>query len=223
MPYNCYPSFCITYNLTVATGPRLPAPAGSAQERGRSTRYKIIEQTARLCTERQGAEPSVAEIAATAGVFPNQVTYYFGSKDSLLVHAAFLGLLHDAEGIESVGFAASDAATFRTDIARAVLALPSLPSVARALAAGISRPGLAPVVHKHLDLLFRQSERYLRRLARERGWSLDRTPAAEARTFWSAALGAVLLARAGAADSVVNLDLAGTLTIRAGDSGGEAP
>jgi AcrR family transcriptional regulator len=198
----------------VATGQTPRTTAGPALERGRSTRYKIIEQTARLCTERHGAELSVAEIATAAGVFPNQVTYYFGSKDSLLVHAAFLGLLQDAKGIEPIGFTSSDAGAFRTDIARAVLTLPSLPAVARALAAGISRPGLAPVVEKHLDLLFRQSERYLRRLARERGWSLDRTPAAEARTFWSAALGAVLLARAGAGDPAAELDLAGTLTIR---------
>ena len=162
----------------------------------------------------------MAQIAAAAGVFPNQVTYYFGSKDSLLVHAAFLALLHDAEGIESVGFRAADATSFRAEIAHAVLALPSLPAVARALAAGISRPALAPVVDKHLDLLLRQSARHLRRLMQERGWSLARTPETEARTFWSAALGAVLLARAGsagtagAAGSAADLDLAGTLTVR---------
>jgi AcrR family transcriptional regulator len=195
------------------------APAGPALERGRSTRYKIIDHTARLCAERHGAELSVAEIAAAAGVFPNQVTYYFGSKDSLLVHAAFLGLLQDAKGIEPIGLRAVNAGAFRTDIARAVLAMPSLPPVAKALAAGISRPVLAPVVEKHLELLFRQSERYLRRLARERGWILDRAPAAEARTFWSAALGAVLLARAGAAGAAAGLDLAGTLTIRDGWAG----
>jgi AcrR family transcriptional regulator len=198
----------------VATGQKLRTTAEPALERGRSTRYKIIEQTARLCAERHGAEISVAEIAAAAGVFPNQVTYYFGSKDSLLVHAAFLGLLQDAKKIEPIGFRPGDVAAFRTDIARAVLTMPSLPAVARALAAGISRPGLAPVVEKHLDLLFRQSEQYLRRLTRERGWSLDRTPAAEARTFWSAALGAVLLSRAGATGTAAELDLAGTLTIR---------
>jgi AcrR family transcriptional regulator len=197
----------------VATGQRLHAPAEPALERGRSTRYRIIDQTARLCAGRHGAELSVAEIAEAAGVFPNQVTYYFGSKDSLLVHAAFLGLLHDAKQVEPIGFRASDAGAFRADIAGAVLAMPSLPAVARALAAGISRPALAPVVDKHLELLFRQSERYLRRLTRERDWSLDRAPAAEARTFWSAALGSVLLARAGAT-GVAELDLAGTLTIR---------
>jgi hypothetical protein len=43
---------------------------------------------------------------------------------------------------------------------------------------------------------------------------MDRAPAAEARTFWSAALGAVLLARADAGGAAGDLDLAGTLTIR---------
>jgi len=197
----------------VATDPKSRTSLEPAQERGRSTRYRIIDQTAQLYAKQPGAEPSVAQIAAAAGVFPNQVTYYFGSKDSLLVHAAFLGLLHDAEAIESVGFRAVDAASFRAEIAHAVLAMPSLPSVARALAAGVSRPALAPVVDKHLDLLLRQSARHLRRLMRERGWSLGRTPEVESRTFWSTALGAVLLARAGSGGAAAGLDLAGTLTV----------
>lgn len=201
----------------MATESKSRPPLAPAQERGRSTRYRIIEQTARLSVQQPGGEPSVAQIAAAAGVFPNQVTYYFGSKDSLLVHAAFFGLLHDAESIETVGFRAVDAAAFRTEIAQAVLALPSLPAVARALAAGIRQPALAPVVDKHLDLLLRQSARHLRRLIRDRGWALARTPETEARTFWSTALGAVLLTRAGSAGAAAGaggeLDLAGTLTV----------
>lgn len=188
-----------------------PSPADA---RGRATRQRIVETTAQLSIERGGGDLSVAEIARAAGVFPNQVTYHFGSKDSLLVHAAFLGLLHDAERLEQIGTQAADARVFRRTIARVVLALPSLPPVARALAAGISRPALAPVVDTHLQLLFRQSERYLRRLAAARGWEPTRTPAVEVRTFWSAALGAVLLARAGVSGTASDLDLAGTLTIR---------
>jgi AcrR family transcriptional regulator len=195
-------------------GSRARSTARPSPERGNATRHRIIEQTARLCAERRGTELSVAEIASAAGVFPNQVTYHFGSKDSLLVHAAFLALLHDAETVEPVGLQVADAAAFRQGIAQAVLSLPSLPAVAGALAAAISRPDLAPVVDKHLRLLFRQSERYLRRVMRQRGWTMDHTPAAEARTFWSAALGSVLLARAGAAGAAADLDLGGTLTVR---------
>ncbi|MFG3510324.1 TetR/AcrR family transcriptional regulator C-terminal domain-containing protein [Streptomyces sp. NPDC047821] len=193
------------------TDPRAASPR--PRDRGRATRHRLIEVTARLCRERSGAEVSVAEIANAAGVFPNQVTYHFGSKDSLLVHAAFLGLLHDARRIERIGRQAPDAATFRRNIARAVLAMPSLPSVTRALAAGISRPELAPVVDDHLQLLFRQSERFVSRLMESRGWRARRPLNVEARTFWSAALGAVLLVRAGAHGTAGDLDLEGTLTI----------
>ncbi|MFE1953928.1 TetR/AcrR family transcriptional regulator C-terminal domain-containing protein [Streptomyces sp. NPDC059524] len=194
--------------------------AARPRDRGRATKRKLIEETARLCEERPGAEVSVAEIAAAAGVFPNQVTYHFGSKDALLVHAAFLGLLHDARRIERIGRQAPDAAAFRRNIARAVLAMPSLPSVARALAAGISKPELAPVVDQHLQLLFRQSERYVSRLAEARGWGAGRPFDVEARTFWSTALGAVLLVRAGAHGTNADLDLAGALTVHDGPGAG---
>ncbi|MFD7711584.1 TetR/AcrR family transcriptional regulator C-terminal domain-containing protein [Streptomyces sp. NPDC059786] len=188
------------------------------RDRGRATRRRLIEATARLCEERPGAEVSVAEIANAAGAFPNQVTYYFGSKDSLLVHAAFLGLLHDARRIERIGRQAPDAAAFRRNIARAVLAMPSLPSVARALATGVSKPELAPVVDRHLQLLFRQSERFVGQLVDSRGWGARRPLGVEVRTFWSTALGAVLLVRAGAHGTATDLDLAGALTIH-GENG----
>ncbi|MFG3285596.1 TetR/AcrR family transcriptional regulator C-terminal domain-containing protein [Streptomyces sp. NPDC048111] len=190
------------------------------RDRGRATRRRLIEATTQLGRERPGADLSVAEIAHAAGVFPNQVTYYFGSKDSLLVHAAFLGLLHDARRIERIGRQAPDATTFRRNIARAVLAMPSLPPVARALAAGISKPELAPVVDRHLQLLFRQSERFVSQLLDSRGWSTRRPLSTETRTFWSTALGAVLLVRAGAHGSVADLDLAGALTIHDEPEGG---
>lgn len=182
-------------------------------ERGPSTRRRLIETTARLCKERQGAQLSVAEIADAAGVFPNQITYHFGSKDSLLVHAAFLAMLHDTRRIERIGRNAADAAAFRRNIARTVLALPSLPLVAGALAIGIAKSELAPVIDQHLQLLFRQSERYLDELAGRRGWSVGRPLHREVRTFWSAALGGALLAHAGAQGTAADLDLAGTLTI----------
>src|SRR5262249_7807606 len=149
----------MSYNSGMAAARSRPrSPSRSVPERGHATRYRIIEQTARLCTERHGAEVSVAEIAPAAGVFPKQVTYYFCSKDSPLAHAASLALLHDAETVEPVGFQAADAAAFRGRIAHAVLSLPSLPLVASSLAAAIARPELAPVVDKHLRLLFGQSE-----------------------------------------------------------------
>jgi AcrR family transcriptional regulator len=184
-----------------------------SRDRGHATRRRLIEVTAQLCTERTGSEVSVAEIAKAAGAFPNQVTYYFGSKDSLLLHAAFLGLLHDAGRVERIALAAPDAAAFRRNTARAVMAMPSLPSVARALAAAIAKPDLQPVVDRHLQLLFRQSERFVGRLVEDRDWRTERPLGTEVRTFWSTALGAVLLVRAGAHGTIADLDLAGALTV----------
>lgn len=86
--------------------------------------------------------------------------------------------------------------------------------MARALAAAIAKPDLAPVVDKHLQLLFRQSERYLDTIIDERGWVADGPLHVEVRTFWSTALGAALLVHAGTHGTSADLDLAGTLTIR---------
>lgn len=191
---------------------RRPEPP---QERGRSTRQRILESAARLYAKLPPGQVSVAAIADAAQAYPNQITYYFGSKDVLFVHAAFLGLLHDAERIESVGFTVSSPAAFASGIARTVLALPSIANVVRALAVSSARPELSAVVDHHLRLLFRQSERYLAELLERRGWVTDRAVAAEVRTFWSAALGATLLSQAGALGTPADLDLAGTISVRA--------
>jgi AcrR family transcriptional regulator len=203
------------YNFRMATERnRKLRPEGPFQARGHSTRQKILDSAEKLYLSKPAGEVSVAAIAADAGAFPNQVTYYFGSKDSLFVHAAFLALLHDAKRVETVGLSAQSPSSFRTAIARTVLILPSLPLVVRALAAGTSRPDLAKVVDQHLNLLFGQSERYLARLMRQRNWQIQRPLPVETRTFWSAAFGAALLSQAGVTGSGNDFDLAGTLTVR---------
>lgn len=213
MSYN-YSSICITYNYWVASRPTEQGGPAPRLERGHATRTRLVETAARLGRERHGAPLSVADIADAAGVFPNQITHHFGSKDSLLVHAAFFALLHDTRRVERIGRRAADAAAFRRNIARSILALPSLPLVAGALAIGITRADLAPVIDQHLHLLFRQSERYLGELIERRGWDIERALHHEVRTFWSAALGGALLAHAGAQGTAADLDLAGTLTVR---------
>ncbi|MBP2216957.1 TetR/AcrR family transcriptional regulator C-terminal domain-containing protein [Arthrobacter sp. CAN_C5] len=192
-------------------GRRVEVPS---QARGHSTRRRILASAEQLFLAEPTGDVSVAAIAAAAGAFPSQVTYYFGSKDSLFIHAAFLALLHDAKRVEAVGVAALSPSSFRSAMARTVLILPSMPLVVRALAVGTSRPDLAPVVDQHLNVLFRQSERYLTRLLKQREWQIERPLPVETRTFWSAAFGAALLSQAGVAGNSNDLDLAGTLTVR---------
>jgi TetR/AcrR family transcriptional regulator, regulator of cefoperazone and chloramphenicol sensitivity len=183
------------------------------RDRGRNTRQRIAEAAAQLFTQRPLAEVSVSDIAAAAGVFPNQVTYYFGSKDALFIHAAFLALLHDAERLESVGLRMRTPESFRAAIARTVLVLPAVPVVVHALAIGSTRPELAGTVDHYLRLLFRRSEHYLADVLARRGWHTERPIGVETRTFWSTAFGAALLYQAGAVGRPSDLDLPGTLTI----------
>ncbi|MDQ4489257.1 TetR/AcrR family transcriptional regulator C-terminal domain-containing protein [Sinomonas sp. ASV486] len=184
------------------------------KRRGARTRNRIIDAAAALFAARPSDKVTVSEIAAAAGVFPNQITYHFGSKDSLFIHSAFALLLRDAGRIEGVGMRLSTAEAFRRAVARTVLVTPSLPVVISALALARAKPALGPVVKGHLSLLFRMSERHLENVLGLRGWLIDRSSRQEVKTFWAAAFGAILIAESGYPGTHADLDLAGTLTIR---------
>ena len=124
--------------------------------------------------ESNGAEFSVADIAKAAGLFPSQVTYHFGSKDALLLQAAFQGLLNDAADLSRSAEAAAEYPAFWDEIAQAVLRAPSLSSVVRALARRLSHPEMAELADTQIRLLLTRSERYLTDLTTRRGWPVER-------------------------------------------------
>lgn len=185
-----------------------------SRARGRRTRTALLEQAAALFAARGYEAVTVAEIARAAGAHPNQVTYYFGSKDALFVHAAFLRLLREAERLEPVGRRQCTPAGFRTALARTALALPAVPLAVQALSITRRRPELQPLAEHNLGLLFRQAQRYLTALLDQRGWVIDRPPDVETRTFWSAAVGARLISESGYGGRSSDIDLAGVLTVR---------
>ncbi|MET7403364.1 TetR/AcrR family transcriptional regulator C-terminal domain-containing protein [Dactylosporangium sp. NPDC005572] len=189
--------------------------AEPARDRGRRTRARILERAAELFAAEGYAAVSVAGIAAAAGAHPNQITYYFGSKDALFVQAAFLVLLRDARRLEPIGLRRRTPETFRAALARAALTLPSVPAAVQALAVTRMRPELHPLAQQQLAVLFRQAEHYLEAVLARRGWTIDRPPAVEARTFWSAVLGARLVSESGYGGTSTDIDLAGVLTVRA--------
>ena len=185
-----------------------------ARPRGRRTRAALLERAAVLFAARGYEAVTVAEIARAAGAHPNQVTYYFGSKDALFVHAAFRQLLHEAERLEPVGRRQHSPASFRTALARTALSLPAVPLVVQAVSITRRRPELQPLAQHNLALLFRQAQRYLTAVLGERGWVIDRAPEVETRTFWSAVLGARLISESGYGGRSSDIDLAGVLTVR---------
>jgi TetR/AcrR family transcriptional regulator, regulator of cefoperazone and chloramphenicol sensitivity len=167
-----------------------------------------------LFAERGFDSVSVAEIAAAAGAHPNQITYYFGSKEACFVHAAFLLLLRDAERLEPIGRRQRTPQAFRAALARAALALPAVPIAVQAMSITRHRPELQPLAQHNLALLFHQAQRYLNATLERHDWVIDRPADTEARTFWSSVLGARLISESGFGGHASDIDLAGVLTVR---------
>src|SRR6185369_6638130 len=188
--------------------------AEPARSRGRRTRALILDRAVALFGERGFDRVSVADIAAGAGAHPNQITYYFGSKDALFVQAAFLMLLRDAARLEPVGRRQRSPESFRAALARTALVLPAVPIAVQAMSITSRRPELRPLAEHSLGLLFHRAERYLAAVLTRRGWVVDRPAAVEARTFWSAVLGARLISESRFGGRTSDIDLAGVLTVR---------
>lgn len=157
---------------------------------------------------------TVSSVAESAGVYPNQITHHFGSKDALVIEASFTLLLHDTERIQSAGRRMRTPESFRAAIARTALHVPSMPHVVAALAIAQDNPPVQDTVRTMTERLFRQSERYLERIMKDRGWVSAQGVARDVRSFWSAIFGAVLIFRAGVPGGPSDIDLASTLTIR---------
>jgi AcrR family transcriptional regulator len=182
--------------------------------RGRRTREAILRSAEELFAERGLAAVSVADIATAAGAHPHQITYYFGSKDALFVQAAFRLLLHEAQRLEPIGLRRRTPESFRMALARTALALPAVPVAVHALSVSRLRPELHTLAQQNLSVLFRQAERYLLTVLDRRGWTTDRPPAIEARTFWTTVFGARLISESGYGGPSADVDLAGVLTVR---------
>lgn len=156
---------------------------------------------------------TVSEIARAAGVYPNQITHHFGSKDRLVLDAAFALFLRDTSRLQAAGRRAVGAEQFREVLARTALAMPSTVTVVQALATTGSDAAQRERVRLLLAVLFRQSERYLERVIREQGWTSASGVDRDARTFWSTVFGATLLVSAGVSGSASDLNLAATLSV----------
>ncbi|MFD1507495.1 TetR family transcriptional regulator [Georgenia yuyongxinii] len=190
--------------------PRQP-PAPSP--RGAATRARIRDAASDLFVRAPRSEVSVAAIAAAAGVYPNQITHHFGSKDALFVDAAFANLLRDTARLRTAGSRAKSVSAFRSVLARTALLMPSLPLVVSALGIAGDSPGSTYLIQRNLDLLFVRSERFIRERSARDGWSTSPELAREVRTFWSATFGAVLLSRAGFPGGASEVDLARILNL----------
>ncbi|MFT4042953.1 MAG: TetR/AcrR family transcriptional regulator C-terminal domain-containing protein [Gordonia sp. (in: high G+C Gram-positive bacteria)] len=138
-----------------------------------------------------GETASVAQICARAGTFPNQVTYYFGSKEQLFVEVACAAVLRAGRHAEE---AAATATTVRDYTNTLVITL--LGAQARnvelfttAMLLVTRRPDLRQLITDTLHTLHTQGEQALMTTLMRTGWQLRADIDVEARAFWSAIFG----------------------------------
>jgi len=137
----------------------------------------------------------VAEIAADAGAFPSQVTYYFGSKEALFVEAACREMLHLARDAEAASAAKDVGDAYLETMVRTVVGAPGLALFVEALALAHRRPELQAQAQRTFERLDAESGRALDEHRARRGWRAVHNPI-PAHRFWVIAIG--LAARGGA-------------------------
>ena len=163
--------------------------AGSQQ-----TRRDILLAASRLFAERGFAEVSAIEVAAAAGVFPNQVTYYFGGKDGLFVEAAGRLILEAGQAAEIAAQKAKSVRDYKKALAASVLG-PGLPAVLAFIEAMLiarRRPDLAPQIKATLDRLHEEGARASSEIVVRKRWQMKTSPMIGAQNFWATITGVAL-------------------------------
>jgi len=134
------------------------------------------------------ADVSVAEIAADAGAFPSQITYYFGAKEALFVEAACREMLYLARDAEAASSAKDVGDLYLATMVRSVIGAPGLNLFVEALALAHRRLDLQPLVQRTFQRLDAESDRALTEHRARRGLPPVDT-AVDAHRFWVIVLG----------------------------------
>jgi len=154
---------------------------------GPRMRSRLLDAAAARFKAHGFADVSVAEIAADAGAFPSQVTYYFGTKEALFVEAACREMLYLASDAEAASAAAPDPA-YVAVMVESVIGAPGLNLFVEALAMAHRRLDLQPLVQRTFERLDAESDRALREHRSREGQPPGET-AIPAHRFWVIALG----------------------------------
>lgn len=147
----------------------MPTTGRATREAGKTTRKSLLRAAAEVFAE-NGESASVAQICQRADAYPNQVTYYFGSKEQLFAETVreytntLVGTL--------LGPCARDVELFAT----------AMLLVAR-------RTDLRPLITDTLTVLHERGEEALLSTLVRTGWQLRAGIDVEARAFWSAIFG----------------------------------
>jgi len=169
----------------------------------RETRRLIVRAGCALFAEKGLPGVSVAEVAAAAKVFPNQITYYFGSKDALFAEVASRLILEAAAAAEQAGSTATSPQDYVRALGASILG-PGMPAVlafVEAMLLARRRPELTAAVTATIARLHREGERAIGQMTARAGWHMRASARAATQNFWMTVLGLALQRAATGADS----------------------
>jgi len=155
-------------------------------------RSRLLDAAVELFKTQGLAGVSVADIAAAAGAFPSQITYYFRTKEALFVEAACREVLYVAKQAEDAAGRAPSGSAYNRRLVETVIGSPGLTLFVEALSLTRRRQDLAPLIERTFDRLHSQGDRAYAETRAKRGWTGGEDTATTARRFWTLALGIAL-------------------------------
>jgi AcrR family transcriptional regulator len=155
-------------------------------------RSQLLNAAASMFVKDGLAGVSVAQVAAQAGAHASQVSYYFGSKESLFVEAACREVLHAASKAEHAAGKARTIKAYRDALVREVVPSEGLALFLEALVLGRRQSQLAPLITRTVDRLHQEGTRAYIEVCTRRGWPIEKSPEETARRYWALVLGVSL-------------------------------
>ena len=179
----------------------MPTTGRATREAGKATRKSLLRAAAEVFAE-NGESASVAQICQRADAYPNQVTYYFGSKEQLFVEVACAGVLRAGRRAEE---AAAETTTVRdyTNTLVGTLLGPCARDIelfTTAMLLTSRRSDLREHITDTLRTLHGRGEQALMSTLVRTGWTLRAGIDVEAKAFWSAIFGLAVQKAATGAD-----------------------
>ncbi len=164
----------------------------AVREPGKRMRSRLLDAAVVLFKDQGLAGVAVADIAAAAGAFPSQITYYFRTKEALFVEAACREVLYVARQAEEAAAGAASGLHYNRVLVETVVGSPGLALFVEALSLTRRRQDLVPQVERTFERLHAQGDRAYAETKASRGWAGGDDPAVTARRFWTLALGVAL-------------------------------
>ncbi|OBC06561.1 TetR family transcriptional regulator [Gordonia sp. 852002-50816_SCH5313054-c] len=179
---------------------------------GKQTRQTLLHAADHVFRT-EGETASVAQICERAGTFPNQVTYYFGSKEQLFVEVACAAVLRAGRHAEEAAEATPTVRDYAQTLVTTLLG-PELRGVEMFTTAMLlvsRRPDLREFITATLHTLHERGEEALMQKLVRTGWQLRASIGVEAKAFWSAIFG--LAVQKSATDDSLGPSLTDAVTV----------